>query len=119
MIQIDLLTKQKDSQTQKTNLWLPGRRESQGVWDGHVRTAIFKMNNQQGPTVQHMELCSVLCGSLGGREIWGRMDICIRMAESLQLFTRNDQNFVNWLYPIQNKFLKKNNKEINLVFISW
>ena len=22
-----------------------------GVWDGHVRTAIFKIDNQQGPTV--------------------------------------------------------------------
>ena len=24
-------------------------RESQGVWDGHVHTAIFKMGNQQEP----------------------------------------------------------------------
>ena len=24
------------------------------------------MDNQQGPTIQHMELCSVLCGSLDG-----------------------------------------------------
>ena len=30
-------------------------RDSQGVWDGHVHTAIFKMDNQQGATVQHME----------------------------------------------------------------
>ena len=37
------------------NLWLPGVRvggqDSQGVWDGHVHSAIFKMYNQQGPTV--------------------------------------------------------------------
>ena len=25
---------------------------------------MFKMGNQQGPTVQHRELCSMLCGSL-------------------------------------------------------
>ena len=25
-------------------------RDSQGVWDGHVHTAVFKMDNQQGPT---------------------------------------------------------------------
>ena len=25
-------------------------RDSEGVWDGHVHTAVFKMN-QQGPTV--------------------------------------------------------------------
>ena len=28
----------------------------------------FKMDNQKGPTVQHMELCSTLCGSLDGRQ---------------------------------------------------
>ena len=25
---------------------------------------IFKMNNQQEPTIQHKDLCSMLCGSL-------------------------------------------------------
>ena len=28
------------------------------------------MDNQQGPTVQHMELCSMSCGSLDGRGAW-------------------------------------------------
>ena len=28
-----------------------GERNSQGVWDGHVHTAKFKMDNQQGPVV--------------------------------------------------------------------
>lgn len=35
------------------------QRDSQGVWDGHVHTAILKMDNQQGSTVQHRELYSV------------------------------------------------------------
>ena len=47
---VNLLTKQKDSQTQRTNLWLPGRRmrgrDIQGIWDGHIHNAIFKMDNQ-------------------------------------------------------------------------
>ena len=45
-------------------------RYSYGVWDGHLHTAIFKMDNQQSPTVQHMELCSTQPGregSLGGK----------------------------------------------------
>ena len=46
-------------------------------------TAVFKMVNQQRPTVKHRELCSMLCGSLDGREVWGRMDTCICMTESL------------------------------------
>ena len=33
-----------------------GGRDSYRVWDKHVNTAIFKMDNQQGPTVQHGEL---------------------------------------------------------------
>ena len=44
------------------------------VGHGHAHTAIFKMDNQQGPTVQHRELCSMLCSSLDGRGVWGRMD---------------------------------------------
>ena len=32
---------------------------------------------------QHRELCSMLCGSLGGKGVWGRMDTCICMAEPL------------------------------------
>ena len=46
-------------------------------------TAVFKMDNQQGPTLQHKELCSMLCGRLNGRGVWGRMDTCAWMAESL------------------------------------
>ena len=30
-----------------------------------------------------MELCSVLCGSLNRRGVWGRMNTCIHTAESL------------------------------------
>ena len=47
---------ERDSETWKTNLWLPGGRDSQGVWEGHAHTPIFKMNIQQGPVVWHMEL---------------------------------------------------------------
>ena len=43
--------------------------------DIYFHTAIFNMCNQQGPTVKHMELCSMLCGSLDERGVRGRMDI--------------------------------------------
>ena len=36
-----------------------GRRESQGVGDRCVHTAILKMDNQQGPTVSHRKLLNV------------------------------------------------------------
>ena len=46
-----------------------GGRDHYRVWDEHVHTAIFKMDNQQGPTVLHRELCLVLSGSLHRRGV--------------------------------------------------
>ena len=44
--------------------------KGQRVWDQYVHTVLFKMDNQQGPTVKHRELCSRLRGSLDGRGVW-------------------------------------------------
>ena len=74
------------------------RRGSCNVQDQHVHTAIFKMDNQLGPTVQHMELCSMLCGSLDGKGDWGRMDTCICMAEFLCWPPETTVTLLNWLY---------------------
>ena len=52
----------------------------------NMYTMIFKVDNQQGPTGYHMELCSMFCGRLSGRGVWGRIDTWICMAEPL-LFT--------------------------------
>ena len=49
-----------------------------------------------------MELCSMLCASLDGRRVWGRMDTCIHM------FTWNCHNIVNRLFS--NKTVKKKKK---------
>ena len=43
----------------------------------------LKMDNQWGSTVYHWELSSMLCGSLDGMGIWGRVDTCVCNAESL------------------------------------
>ena len=81
------ITKQKRLTDLENELMVAGgggsRGQGQEVLDGHAHTAIFKVDNQQGPTVQHMELCSMLCGSLDKRSVWGRMDTCICMAVSL------------------------------------
>ena len=70
------------SNTQKTPAQSGGKDGRKGKVGSLGRTcthALFKMDNQQGPTVQHLELCSMLCGSLDGRGIWGRMDVCTCM----------------------------------------
>ena len=38
-----------DSQTWRRNLWLPGWKGKMG--DAYVHTALFKKDNQEGPTV--------------------------------------------------------------------
>ena len=56
-----------------------GGRDSQGVWDGRGHTAVFNMENQQGPAAQHGEVCSMSCGSVDGRGVWGRMDAIVHV----------------------------------------
>ena len=73
----------------------------------HVHTAIFKQESQQGPTVYYMELCSMLCGSLDRRGVWGRTDTCICMAEFLQYPTETITTLLIGYITIQNKKLKK------------
>ena len=56
MTQINLFTKQKQTHRLREGTYgyqggRVGGRDSQGAWDRHVHTAIFKMDNQQGPTV--------------------------------------------------------------------
>ena len=48
--------------TWKKNLWVPRG----DVWDGHVYTVIFKMDSQQGLTVQHSAQCYVPAWMGGG-----------------------------------------------------
>ena len=33
--------------------------------------------------IMHRDFCSMLCGNLDGRGVWGRMDTCVCVAESL------------------------------------
>ena len=68
-----------------------------------------KIDNRQIPTEQHRELCSMLCSSLDGRGIWGKMDTCVCMAESLWW---NNHNIVSRLYSYKIKSLRKETRKI-------
>ena len=46
-------------------------RDIYEVWDGQVHPVVFKMDKQQGHTVLHGVLCSMLYGSVDGREFGG------------------------------------------------
>ena len=74
---------------------------------------INKLDNQQGPTVQHKELYSMLCGGLDRRGVSGRMDTCIRMAELLCYSPETTTILLISYTPIENKKLKKKKAEHN------
>ena len=50
-------------------VWQAG---SLGIWHRRIHTALFKINDQQGLTVEHRELCSMSWGSLDGRAVLGK-----------------------------------------------
>ena len=55
-------------------------------------------------SIYHMQLCSMLCGSLDGRGVWGKMDTCICMAQSLLCSVETIITLLISDTPIQNKF---------------
>ena len=69
----------------------------------HVHTAVFKMDNQQGPTVQPWN--SAQC-YVPAWAVWGRMDTCICMTESLCCSPETTTTLLIGYTPIQNKSLK-------------
>ena len=71
------------------------------------------MDTQQGPTIQHKELCSVLCVSLDGRGVQGRMNTCTCMVESLCFCPPKTITTLLISYTPTQKFPKKPNKKTN------
>ena len=61
-----------DSQTLKTNIWLPkgkksgSRRDALGVWEWQVHTFVYVMDDHWGPVVYHRESYSIFYDTLYG-----------------------------------------------------
>ena len=73
--------------------WVVGR-DRLGIWNWHVHTDIFKIYNQQGPTVWHVELCLVFCNNLSGKIIQKGIDTCI--AASLCCTSETNTLLINY-----------------------
>ena len=121
---MSLLTKQKQihrlrEQTYGTDdCQGKDRRKGQfGNWDGHAHIAIFKLGSQQGPTVQHTELNSVLCGSLDVRGVWGTMDTFVCKVESLCCSSETITALLTGYPPKQNKKFLKNEERKGLIHL--
>ena len=72
-------------------------------------TAKLKMDNQQGPIVQHTELYSKLCASLERREI---RYVCVCMAESCCCSPETNTTLLISYTQIKNKKFKAQKKNI-------
>ena len=72
--------------------------------DMYIHSAIFKMDNQQGPTISIWNSdYVVLCVSLDGRGFWRRMDTCVCMAGSLCYSPETITTLIGYT-PIQSVF---------------
>ena len=58
-----------------------------------------------------MELCSMLCGSLDGRAVWGRMDMCIWLSP-FPVRLKLSHFLIIGCTPIQNKKFKKQSHKL-------
>ena len=65
MTQANLFTKQKETHRPRKQIYGyqrgNGRRDKLRVGDWQTPTTIYKIEKQQGPTVQHRELYSISC----------------------------------------------------------
>ena len=67
-----------DSKIFQPNLWFPkgkSGRDKLGNWDWH--NTIYKIDNQQRPTVYHRVTYSILCNNLYGKRLWKGIGMCI------------------------------------------
>ena len=63
-----------------------------------------RVHMQQGPTILHREVCLMLCGSLNGRGVWGRMDTLHVWLSPFTVHLKLPQHCLLISYtPIQNK----------------
>ena len=66
---MNLFTKQKQTHRHTKQIYGYQRgkergRDKLGGWDEQIHTTIYKIDNQQGHTVQHRELYSIFCNNL-------------------------------------------------------
>ena len=76
--------------TGKGGRWGKGKQEADGDREGlsdtkntcHCGGLPWSLSGEES-ACNVGELCSMVCGSQGGRGVWGRTDTCVYMAESL------------------------------------
>ena len=58
-----------------------------GRWYGHTHTTVYEIDNQQGPTLYHRELYSIVCNDLYGKRILKKSRYMCMYNQSTLLYT--------------------------------
>ena len=63
-----------------------GGRDSRGIWDGHEHTAVFNMENQQGPAGQQCHVAAWMGGEFAGEwihvHVWlSLFAVCLKLSQ--------------------------------------
>ena len=58
-----------------------GGRDKSGAWNAYTHTTIYKVDDQQGPTLQHRGLYLRFYDKLCEKRIGKRMNICTCITE--------------------------------------
>ena len=73
-----------------------------------IYTTMFKINNQQGPTVQHRELCLIFWEYyINGKRFFKKIDTCLCITESLCCTPETNTTSLINCAPIKINFFKK------------
>ena len=76
-----------------------GGRDSQGVWDEQIHTAVFKVDHQQGPAVSTGNSAQCYVVARMGAEFKGEWIYVYVWLSSLCRPTKTIITIVNQLYP--------------------
>ena len=90
----------------ENKLMLPKGKDGVGGinLESGINAAVYKMDKQQWPTVQHREPYSIFCNNLYEKKIWKRLDICVCITESV--CCTSETNTALWINytPVSNFF---------------
>ena len=97
-------------------LWLLGERTSWGLWEGRVHTQLcLQWITNKELCIAHGTLLNVMCQP-GWEGVWGRMDKCIFMAESLGCWPETATTLLTGYTSIQKKKWKLGKTNQNITF---
>ena len=100
---MNLHTKNPTKHQKETHRLRKRTYDYQGERKGHVHTWTFKMDHQQGPNWTAQGNVLSVMWSLDGRQVWGRMDTCLYLAESLRCSPETTTTLLICYSPLQDK----------------